>query len=44
MAEEELVDFGFSAVTAYQYEKDNTDGENTVSGGCIGALDEGSKK
>ena len=33
MAEEELVDFGFSAVTADEYEKDNTDGENTGSGG-----------
>ena len=33
MAEEELVDFGFSAVTADEYEADNTDGENTGSGG-----------
>jgi len=33
MAEEELVDFGFSAVTADEYERDNTDGENTGSGG-----------
>ena len=33
MAEEELIDFGFSAVTADEYEKDNTDGENTGSGG-----------
>ena len=33
MAEEELVDFGFSAVTADEYEKDQTDGENTGSGG-----------
>ena len=30
---EELVDFGFSAVTADEYERDNTDGENTGSGG-----------
>ena len=30
---EEIVDFGFSAVTADEYEKDNTDGENTGSGG-----------
>ena len=30
---EEFVDFGFSAVTADEYEKDNTDGENTGSGG-----------
>ena len=29
----ELVDFGFSAVTADEYERDNTDGENTGSGG-----------
>jgi len=28
MAEEELVDFGFSAVTADEYEKDNTDGKH----------------
>ena len=34
MADEEpIVDFGFSAVTADEYEKDNTDGENTGSGG-----------
>ena len=33
MAEEEIVDFGFSAVTADEYERDNTDGENTGSGG-----------
>ena len=33
MAEEELIDFGFSAVTADEYEKDNTDGENTGGGG-----------
>ena len=33
MAEEELVDFGFSAVTADEYEADQTDGENTGSGG-----------
>jgi hypothetical protein len=33
MAEEELVDFGFSAVTADEYDRDNTDGENTGSGG-----------
>ena len=33
MAEEELVDFGFSAVTADEYEKDQTDGENTGGGG-----------
>ena len=34
MAEEEpIIDFGFSAVTADEYEKDNTDGENTGSGG-----------
>ena len=31
---EELVDFGFSAVTADEYERDNTDGENTGSGGA----------
>ena len=30
---EELVDFGFSAVTADEYERDNTDGENTGGGG-----------
>ena len=30
---EEFVDFGFSAVTADEYEKDQTDGENTGSGG-----------
>jgi len=28
-----MVDFGFSAVTADEYERDNTDGENTGSGG-----------
>ena len=44
MAEEELIDFGFSAVTADEYEKDNTDGENTGSGGsaspeALAALD-----
>ena len=44
MAEEELVDFGFSAVTADEYERDNTDGENTGSGGsaspeALAALD-----
>ena len=44
MAEEELVDFGFSAVTADEYEKDQTDGENTGSGGsaspeALAALD-----
>lgn len=33
MAEDEIIDFGFSAVTADEYEKDNTDGENTGSGG-----------
>ena len=34
MAEEEpIIDFGFSAVTADEYEKDQTDGENTGSGG-----------
>ena len=40
MAEEEIVDFGFSAVTADEYERDNTDGENTGSGGSAspGAL------
>ena len=31
---EEFVDFGFSAVTADEYEKDQTDGENTGSGGA----------
>ena len=41
---EELVDFGFSAVTADEYEKDQTDGENTGSGGsaspeALAALD-----
>ena len=41
---EELVDFGFSAVTADEYERDNTDGENTGSGGsaspeALAALD-----
>ena len=30
---EEIIDFGFSAVTADEYERDNTDGENTGSGG-----------
>ena len=30
---EEIVDFGFSAVTADEYERDNTDGEITGSGG-----------
>ena len=30
---EEIVEFGFSAVTADEYERDNTDGENTGSGG-----------
>ena len=30
---EEIVDFGFSAVTADEYEQDQTDGENTGSGG-----------
>jgi len=30
---EEIVDFGFSAVTADEYEADQTDGENTGSGG-----------
>ncbi len=30
---EELVDFGFSAVTADEYEADQTDGENTGGGG-----------
>ena len=30
---EEMVDFGFSAVTADEYERDNTDGENTGGGG-----------
>ena len=44
MAEEGFVDFGFSAVTADEYEKDQTDGENTGSGGsaspeAIAALD-----
>jgi len=34
MAEEEpIIDFGFSAVTADEYERDNTDGENTGGGG-----------
>ena len=34
MAEEQpIVDFGFSAVTADEYERDNTDGENTGGGG-----------
>ena len=31
---EEFVDFGFSAVTADEYEKDQTDGENTGLGGA----------
>ena len=44
MAEEGFVDFGFSAVTADEYEKDQTDGENTGSGGsaspeALAALD-----
>jgi len=30
---DEMVDFGFSAVTADEYERDNTDGENTGGGG-----------
>ena len=33
MAEEEIVDFGFSAVTADEYEADQKDGENTGGGG-----------
>ena len=41
---EEFVDFGFSAVTADEYERDNTDGENTGGGGsaspeALAALD-----
>jgi len=41
---EEFVDFGFSAVTADEYEKDQTDGVNTGSGGsaspeALAALD-----
>ena len=41
---EEFVDFGFSAVTADEYEKDQTDGENTGGGGsaspeALAALD-----
>ena len=41
---EEMMDFGFSAVTADEYEKDQTDGENTGSGGsaspeALAALD-----
>ena len=41
---EEFVDFRFSAVTADEYEKDQTDGENTGSGGsaspeALAALD-----
>ena len=41
---EEFVDFGFSAVTADEYEKNQTDGENTGSGGsaspeALAALD-----
>ena len=32
---EEMIDFGFSAVTADEYEKDNTDGENTGSEGVV---------
>ena len=44
MAEEGFVDFGFSAVTADEYEKDQTDGENTGLGGsaspeALAALD-----
>ena len=44
MAEEGFVGFGFSAVTADEYEKDQTDGENTGSGGsaspeALAALD-----
>ena len=44
MAEEGFVDLGFSAVTADEYEKDQTDGENTGSGGsaspeALAALD-----
>ena len=31
---EEMIDFGFSAVTADEYEKDQTDGENTGLGGA----------
>ena len=39
-----MMDFGFSAVTADEYERDNTDGENTGSGGsaspeALAALD-----
>ena len=34
MAEEELIDFGFSAVTADEYALDQTDGENTGLGGA----------
>ena len=34
MAEEEqLIDFGFSAVTADEYDRDQTDGEDTGGGG-----------
>ena len=29
-----MIDFGFSAVTADEYEKDQTDGENTGLGGA----------
>jgi len=41
---EEMIDFGFSAVTADEYERDNTDGENTGGGGsaspeALAALD-----
>ena len=41
---EEMMDFGFSAVTADEYERDQTDGENTGSGGsaspeALAALD-----
>jgi len=41
---DEMIDFGFSAVTADEYERDNTDGENTGSGGsaspeALAALD-----
>ena len=38
MAEEELIDFGFSAVTADEYERDNTDGEKMyITGWFTGA-------
>lgn len=41
---EEIIDFGFSAVTADEYERDQTDGKNTGSGGsaspeALAALD-----